>query len=102
MAMRPRRSKTLARFVAPLATFMILGYFGYHAFNGHYGIRAHLAMQKRLAALESELKRRTAIRDQLEARVVLLRDGTMERDMIDEQIRRQLNMLREDEIALFH
>lgn len=102
MPVRPRRRKPITRFIAPLATLMILGYFGYHAFNGHYGIRAHLALQKKLAKLEIELDERTQLRNRLEARVRLLRDGTMERDMVDEQVRRQLNMLREDEIALFH
>lgn len=97
-----RKRKSLARFIAPVMTLVILGYFGYHAMNGHYGIRAQVVMQKRLADLEQELAARTAIREKLEARVALVRDGTMEKDMVDEQIRRQLNMLREDEIALIY
>jgi len=102
MMVRPRKRKSLARFITPVMTLVILGYFGYHAMNGHYGIRAQVVMQKRLADLEQELAARTAVREKLEARVALVRDGTMEKDMVDEQIRRQLNMLREDEIALIY
>ena len=99
---RKRRRTSLARFIAPVMTLVILGYFGYHAMNGHYGIRAQVVMQKKLVALEGELLERTAVREKLEARVKMVRDGSMEKDMVDEQIRRQLNMLREDEIALIY
>jgi len=37
----------------------------------------------------------------LEDRVALLREGSMEKDMVDQPVRAQLNMLREDEVVLF-
>ncbi|MDD9910281.1 MAG: septum formation initiator family protein [Ahrensia sp.] len=101
MKFRSRKRHPLSRFIAPVMTLTILGYFGYHAMNGHYGVRAQVAMEKRLADLEQELAARTAIRKKLEARVMMVRDGSMDRDMIDEQIRRKLNMTRSDEIVLF-
>ncbi len=97
---RPRKRSSLSRFIAPVMTLVILGYFGYHAMNGHYGVRAQVVMQKKLANLEDELAARTAVREKLEARVRMVRDGSMEKDMMDEQIRRKLNMLREDEVAI--
>jgi cell division protein FtsB len=100
MAVRRRKKRSLTRFIAPLATMMILGYFGFHAFNGQYGIRAHLAMELRMAELEKKLEERTAVRNQLEARVAMLNDGTMEKDMVDQYVRSQLNMAREDEVVL--
>ena len=101
MAIRSRKRSSLTRFIAPLATLVILGYFGFHAFNGQYGIRANLVMQKRIATLETRLAERTAFRNKLESRVALLREGTMEKDMVDEHVRAQLNMVRDDEIVLF-
>ncbi|MEL6504587.1 MAG: septum formation initiator family protein [Pseudomonadota bacterium] len=100
MAIRARKRHPLTRFVGPLAAMMILGYFGFHAFNGDYGIRAHLAMQTQITRLEGELAHHTAQRDRLEARVALLRDGQLEKDMVDQWVRGQLNMAREDEIVI--
>ena len=99
MAVRSRK-RPLTRFIAPLATLMILGYFGFHALNGQYGIRAKIAMDVQTAKLEKKLAERTAVREKLEARVAMLRDGNLEKDMVDEYVRRQLNMVREDEIVL--
>ncbi|NKB52431.1 MAG: septum formation initiator family protein [Rhizobiaceae bacterium] len=101
MVLRRRKRRTLARFIAPLATLVIVGYFGFHAFNGQYGIRANLAMQTRMAELKIELAELTRRRDKFEERVKLLRAGTLEKDMVDQHVRAQLNMVREDEIVLF-
>ena len=102
MAIRSRKRTSLARFIAPLMTLVILGYFGFHAFNGQYGIRANIVMQKQMVKLENRLAERTATRERLEKRVALLRDGSLERDMVDQYVRGQLNMLREDEIVIMN
>ena len=101
MIARSRRRRSLARFIAPLATLVILGYFGFHAFNGQYGIRANLVMQQRMQEMEAQLANLTVRRSVLEDRVALLREGSMEKDMVDQYARSQLNMLREDEVVLF-
>ena len=101
MVIRTRKRRSLARFIAPLASLVIVGYFGFHAFNGQYGIRANLVMQKQMVDLKSELADLTQRRETLENRVALLREGTMEKDMVDQYVRAQLNMVREDEIVLF-
>ncbi|MEP1208031.1 MAG: septum formation initiator family protein [Rhizobiaceae bacterium] len=101
MVLRRSKQRRRARFIAPLATLVIVGYFGFHAFNGQYGIRANLAMQKRMVELKTELAELTEQRNTLEERVKLLRDGSMEKDMVDQYVRAQLNMVREDEIVLF-
>ena len=97
---RPGQPSPLARCLTPLGTLLVLGYFGFHAFNGQYGIRAHLVFQAKEEALVNELTVLQERRERLEARVLLLRDGTMERDMVDERARRMLNMVRADEIVL--
>lgn len=102
MAIRSRKRNSLTRFIAPVMTLVILGYFGFHAFNGQYGIRANIAMHKRIDKLEIQLAERSAEREKLEKRVALLRDGSLEKDMVDEYVRGQLNMVREDEIVLIH
>ena len=100
MSVRSNKRLSITRFIAPLASLMILGYFGFHAFNGHYGIRANVVMEAKIVELDKVLKQRIQEREYLASRVALLREGTMERDMIDEQVRRQLGMARPDEIVL--
>ena len=101
MVLRRTKRRRLSRFIAPVATLIIVGYFGFHAFNGQYGIRANLAMQQRMGELEMKLAELTKHRETLEDRVKLLRDGSMEKDMVDQHVRSQLNMVRDDEIVLF-
>ena len=81
-------------------TAAFLGYFGFHAFNGDYGIHAKYRLEERKASLEEELGRTIARREALEARTQLLHDGTLEKDMLDEQVRRTLGMARPDEVVI--
>ncbi len=101
MAVHRKKKSTIARFVTPLALLAILGYFGIHAFNGQYGIRANLIMQKQMVGLEQKLAKRNRKRILLEDRVSLLREGALEKDMVDQQVRSQLNMVRADEVVVF-
>ena len=102
MAVIAKKRLRLSRFVAPVATIMILGYFGFHAFDGQYGIRAHIVMKSKIDIQQVQLADLVKRRELLEHRVSLLQRGSMERDMIDEHVRRQLNMIREDEIVLLY
>ena len=100
MAVRLRRRITPGRFIAPAASLTILGYFLFHAFSGQYGIRAQIALDAQKAALQTELAALEVQRDRLKDRVALLREGTIERDMLDEQARRQLNLVHADETVI--
>ena len=102
MSVRARSQRRLTRFIAPCATLLICAYFGFHATHGQYGTRAHLVMKARIAKLEARLDATIARRAVLEARVAALQDGTIEKDMLDEQIRAQLAMSHADEIVLLH
>ena len=102
MAARPRKRRTIARFIAPCATLMICAYFAFHATNGHYGTRAHLVMKSRIVKLEARHAGLAAKREWLEHRVALMSDGTIERDMLDEQARRKLAATRADEVVILH
>ena len=52
-----------------------------------------LELQFQIADLERE-------REELANRVALLKNGSLERDMLDEQVRYQLNMIHNDEIVV--
>jgi len=100
MSVRSRRRLSPSRFIAPVATLLIMGYFAFHALNGQYGTRAHIVMKLKIEELEAQYDQRKKVRVRLEERVALLAEGTMERDMVDEKIRRQLNMASKDEVVI--
>ncbi|MEX6507792.1 septum formation initiator family protein [Jiella sp. M17.18] len=95
-----KRRSFVGRLIVPAITATFLSYFAIHAQSGQYGIRAKATLAHRLAERNAELAELTQKREQLERRVQLLHDGTLERDMIDEQARRALNVVNEDEIVI--
>lgn len=100
MTTRQHRPSRLRRFVLPAVTAVFLGYFAYHAFHGEYGIvgRAHLESQT--SQLTAELDRLKASREALETRVRLLRPGSLDQDMVDEEARAQLSMVHPNEVVI--
>ena len=86
--------------IAPLMAVMIFGYFGTQAYKGDYGIRANIRLQKQAVVLAAELSQVSVKRKNLEKRVALLRNGTIEKDMLDEQVRRNLGFVNEDDVVI--
>jgi len=94
---RPRRT---GRLIVPAMTAVVLSYFGYHVYHGEFGIDSKDRMRERAAVLEGELETLSAERMALESRVRLMHDGTIDRDMLDEQARRSLNVSGPDELTI--
>lgn len=97
---RQKRRSNKGRFILPVLTIVVLGYFGYHIFNGDYGLYSREKVEKQLALLNDELMKLRTEREVLEARVALLRDGSIEKDMLDEYVRRNLNMSKSNELTI--
>lgn len=97
---KQKRKSIRGYFVLPILTTAFLTYFGYHVYHGEFGIysREHLQVQK--AELTEQLAAVTAERVALEKRVTLLRDGSIEKDMLDEQARRALNLSHPEEVTI--
>lgn len=99
---RQHKNRKLGRFVLPCVTIAFLSYFGYHCIHGDYGLRAADAFERQRFERSAELEALVARRKNLERQVGLMSDGSLERDMIDEKARYQLNMSRPDEIVIFN
>jgi cell division protein FtsB len=97
---RQRKKRNTGALIVPAVTLVVLAYFGFHAFQGSYGILSKYQLEVRVAQLEADLKRVTAERVHLESRVQLLHDGSIEKDMLDEHARRALNMALPGEIVI--
>ena len=97
---RQRKKRNTGALIVPSVAAVVLTYFGFHAFQGEYGIYSKYRLEARVATLEQNLERVRAERTHLERHVQLLHDGTLEKDMLDEQARRALNLSLPDEIVI--
>ncbi|MFC6487751.1 FtsB family cell division protein [Nitratireductor sp. GCM10026969] len=98
---RHHKRRNTGRLIVPAIAILVLSYFGFHAYHGDYGLNAKARLETRAAKLEEELGALRKTRGELEERVSLLSDGTLEKDMLDEQARRALNLAQDNEIVIF-
>ncbi len=100
MTTRQRKNSKLSRLLLPLGSIAVIAYFGYHSFNGDYGIWSRDRMQREALRLEGELADIKAQRAALAQRAQLLRPESLDPDMIDERARRNLDVLHPDELVI--
>src|SRR5688500_9953171 len=97
---RQHKQRNTGRLIVPGISALFLAYFGFHAYHGEFGIYSKYQLETRAAELQARLDVVHAARVDLERRVQLLHDGTLEKDMLDEQARRALNVSQADEITI--
>lgn len=97
---RQYKKRNTGRFIVPALCASFLAYFGFHAFNGEYGIYSKYRLQAETADLHAEYAQLKQRRVALELRVQLLHDGTLDKDMLDEQARKSLNLSGSDEVVI--
>lgn len=97
---KQHKNRPWGRLIVPSIAALFLSYFGFHAYNGEYGIYSKYQLIERRSGLEQQLASIQTQRRELDNRLSLLRDGTIERDMLDEQSRRVLNMSQKDELII--
>jgi cell division protein FtsB len=100
MAIRPYRRPLLRRLALPTAAALYLGYFGFHAFHGSYGIEARSRFEAQAAELEAALGEVRAEANALERRAALLRPQSLDPDMIDERARQSLNVIGRNDLVI--
>ena len=97
---RHHKQRKTGRLIVPGISALFLAYFGFHAYHGEFGIWSKYSLKERTAAAQDQLDLIRGERIELERRVQLLHDGTLEKDMLDEQARRALNVSHADEITI--
>jgi cell division protein FtsB len=100
LSTRQTKNTSLGRFAVPVLSILLTSYFAYHAWSGRYGIESMRRLEDESVRLEFELADIKLRRQAIEAKVMLLRDGSIERDMLDEQARNALNVLAADQLAI--
>jgi cell division protein FtsB len=84
----------------PLLAIMFLGYFGYHAFTGSYGLWSLDRLGVEAETLKAQLETLKAERAEIERQVAFLKPDSLDADVIDTEARTSLNLLRPDEVVI--
>jgi cell division protein FtsB len=100
MITRQHKKSFARRLVLPLVAVAVVGYFGYHAFTGAFGIWAMDRLETDGARLRVERDQLEAQRASLQTAVNTLRPETLDADVVDFEAREALNLLRPDEVVV--
>ncbi len=95
-----RFRKTLRRAAVPTLGVMLIAFFGLYAVFGANGLFAYGDYQRQLAKRELEYAKLDERRAVLRNRVALLDPDHANPDMVDEMTRKQLNVVRPDEVVV--
>ena len=101
LSTRQKKRSRFRGFLLPAICLLLSAYFLHHAINGRFGLDPHSRAEEAAIRLEFRLAEYRRQRDVLSRRVSLLRQGSIEKDMLDEQARYHLNVAHEDEIIIF-
>ena len=93
--------RSRARFILPrvLAVCTVV-YFAYHAVEGDRGFLTWLRLKQELAQVQEAQALLRAERDEMQARVSLLRPDNLDPDLLEERAREVLNYGRESEVIV--
>ena len=100
MITRQRKKSVFRRLWMPLLAAAILGYFGYHAFTGSFGIWAMDRLEVDGARLTAERDQLDGERAALQRRVDTVRPTSLDADVVDFEARKALNLIRPDEVVI--
>lgn len=79
----------------------LAGYFVYHAVQGDRGIVAWMQLNQQIRVAQAELAKTDAERQQMEQRVALLSNTSLDLDMLEERARVMLNFAHPDDLVIF-
>jgi cell division protein FtsB len=92
-----RRSGVL---IAPVLGIVATGYFVYHTIEGDRGIAAWVRINHELRVAQKGLDDVTDERDKLDRRVRDMRPDHVDPDLLDEEVRKNLDMAQPNEIVI--
>ncbi len=80
----------------------LLSYFFYHTTYGNSGIISKKKTEGKVADLTKELEQIRATRIELEHNVTLMRSESLDKDMLDEQARKVLGIVKKEEEVIIN
>jgi cell division protein FtsB len=101
MDLRRDIKRRLAQVAWPMLGACLAGYFVYHAVQGDRGIIAWLKLNQQIKTAQSELTQADAQKSELEQRVALLSNSSLDLDMLEERARIMLNFTHPNDLVIF-
>lgn len=95
-----KQNLTPMRLIKPLGWMLVTFYMGYHTLHGERGLYALMRDRRELAQLQQDLAKTKAEREKMELRVSHLRDDSLDRDLLDEQMRRMMGVMHKGEVVV--
>jgi cell division protein FtsB len=90
--------------LVPLALYLVsgltVGYFVYHSQHGNRGLETKMTLRQQIAALDQDLADLKQERADWERRVSMLRNASVDRDLLDERARLSLNRLHKNDVVI--
>jgi cell division protein FtsB len=93
--------RRLAQVAWPMLGACVAGYFVYHAVQGDRGIVAWMQLNQQIRVAEAELDQTDLERREMEQRVALLSNASLDLDMLEERARVMLNFAHPDDLVIF-
>ena len=101
MDLRRDIKRRLVQVTWPMLGACLAGYFVYHAVQGDRGIVAWMQLNQQIRVAESEFATTDAERQEMEQRVALLSNTSLDLDMLEERARVMLNFAHPDDLVIF-
>ncbi len=86
--------------ILPAACLGVVAYFGFHAISGNTGVIAWRSYKAEHAAVAAQAAKVAADKAALARKVALLDPRHVDRDLADELVRRDLGVVRSDEVIV--
>ena len=96
----PRKSRNVIGYLTSVSVVALVAYFSYSAIQGPYGMLTLFKIEKKEVQLQAELARLVAERMTAKNRAYRLSDEYLDLDLLDEQARKVLGLIRGDEIIV--
>lgn len=100
MATRHRRKSRFSYLILPAVLAAVSAYFVHQSARGQYGDEARAALRAERAAKADELAGLIERREALQRRVLKLRTDALDADLLDERVRRKLNLAHPNELVI--
>jgi cell division protein FtsB len=94
--------RRLVQAIVPVLGLGALVYLGFHFFEGSRGLKASWSVDQQLTVAKTEYDKLHAERQRIQMRVAMLREGSLDRDMLDERLRKMLNMVEPGDIVILY
>jgi cell division protein FtsB len=88
--------------IFPVLSACAIGYFSYHLVQGDYGLIAWARLAQEIETTKVEKARVAADRAELEHRVSLLKNTSLDPDLLDERVRDVLGYARPGDIIILN